>query len=83
MIGIIVFFILGLFFVFLSGVAIMDEQGLYTILCLIFGLAFVVLGCFFVYQESIKNYKKYIPNLQEQVLQGKMLELENKLKELE
>lgn len=46
------------------------------------GVVLIFLGSFFIYHDTKSYYEKYIPTLQEQVIQGKISEQEKKLEEM-
>jgi len=78
----IMFIVLGVIVMFGAGWLFEDKDSPFVWLSLL-GIIVIGIGCLFIHIDTKNYYEKYIPNLQEQVLQGKMLELENELKELE
>ena len=78
----IVLIVMGVICIFIGG-QLSDHDDNFSIIGVIMGLITIIAGCAFIHIDTKEYYEKYIPNLQEQVLQGKMLELDNQLKELE
>ena len=78
----IVLIVVGVVCVCIGGMSSAHDDN-FSIIGVIVGVIIIIVGCTFIHIDTKQYYEKYIPNLQEQVLQGKMLELDNQLKELE
>ena len=76
---IIIISIIGVLFLISGSFSLNDKEPLYPIALIVLGLFFIIVSILVTRMNTIEQIEKYVPNIQEQIVEGKILELENQL----